>query len=75
MVRLTFVSKAQALAQMKKKFPHLFVEGLPKNPLPDTYIAVPDQLSDAAGIAASMHHLPGVANVMRGSVLPNLCSA
>ena len=68
-VRVTFVSKAQALAKMKKEFPQLWTQHLPENPLPDMYIAVPDQLSDATPIAASMRHLPGVANVMHAGSL------
>ena len=39
--QVTFVSKAEALAQMKKQFPTLFKTGLPSNPLPDSYTVVP----------------------------------
>src|SRR6476660_8400413 len=35
--QVIFVSKAQAEAQMKKKFPHLYAVPLPGNPLPDSY--------------------------------------
>ena len=72
-VRVTFVSKAQALAKMRKEFPALFskVASWPDNPLPDAYVAVPDQLSDAAGIASSIH-LAGVDNVKHG--IPHVCS-
>jgi cell division transport system permease protein len=38
---VTFVSKAQALAQMKHDFPEMFKTGLPGNPLPDAYTVVP----------------------------------
>jgi cell division transport system permease protein len=39
--RVTYVSKAEALKQMKKNFPEMFKTGLPSNPLPDSYIVVP----------------------------------
>jgi cell division transport system permease protein len=39
--RVTYVSKAEALQQMKKNFPEMFKTGLPSNPLPDSYIVVP----------------------------------
>jgi cell division transport system permease protein len=38
---VTFVSKAQALEQMKKQYPKMFQAGLPSNPLPDSYVVVP----------------------------------
>src|SRR5690348_7041086 len=39
--QITFVSKAQALQQMKHNFPDMFKAGLPSNPLPDSYVVVP----------------------------------
>ena len=39
--QVAFVSKEQALAQMKKDFPELFKTGLPSNPLPDSYVVTP----------------------------------
>jgi cell division protein FtsX len=74
-VRVTFVSKAQALARMSKEYPALTSVPGVQNPLPDAFLAVPDQLSDAGGIARSVHRLPGVANVLDGSPLVHLCSA
>ena len=38
---VTFVSKGDALVQMKKQFPEMFKAGLPNNPLPDSYVVVP----------------------------------
>ena len=43
--QVIFVSKAQAEAQMKKKFPHLYTVPLPGNPLPDSYTVVPTKAS------------------------------
>ncbi|HEY5693678.1 MAG TPA: permease-like cell division protein FtsX [Gaiellaceae bacterium] len=39
--QITFKSKAQALAEMKKEYPDMFKAGLPSNPLPDSYVVVP----------------------------------
>src|SRR6201990_1266567 len=38
---VNFVSKAEALKQMKHDFPVLFKTGLPNNPLPDSYTVIP----------------------------------
>ena len=77
MQHLAFKSKAQALALMKKKYPYFFNKGMPplKNVLPDSYTAVPDQLSDLSGLAKSVTsaHWPGVQNVQSGSILRSLC--
>ena len=44
--QITFVSKTQALQQMKKEFPKMFEAGaLPSNPLPDSYTVVPQKAS------------------------------
>jgi cell division transport system permease protein len=42
---VTFVSKAQAEAQMKKEFPDLYKTKLPSNPLPDSYKVIPFKAS------------------------------
>jgi cell division transport system permease protein len=39
--QVTFVSKAEALKTMKKRFPDLYTTPLPSNPLPDSYTVVP----------------------------------
>jgi cell division transport system permease protein len=39
--QVVYVSKEQALAQMKRDFPKLFEAGLPSNPLPDSYVVTP----------------------------------
>jgi cell division transport system permease protein len=44
--QVIFVSKAQAQAQMKKKFPELYKVKLLSNPLPDSYTVVPLSASD-----------------------------
>jgi len=63
---VVFTLKAQALAKMKQKFPALFKNGvkLPPNPLPDSYIALPVELSDRPAIVASVKHAAGVERVM-----------
>ena len=43
--QVIFVSKADAQAQMKKKFPGLYQVPLPGNPLPDSYTVVPTKAS------------------------------
>jgi cell division transport system permease protein len=43
--QVIFVSKAEAQAQMKKKFPGLYQVPLPGNPLPDSYTVVPKKAS------------------------------
>jgi cell division transport system permease protein len=45
--KLIFVSKAEALAQMKRDSPELFRVKLPGNPLPDSYTVVPRTPPDA----------------------------
>jgi cell division transport system permease protein len=66
---VVFVSKEQALKEMKKKSPDLFKGGvLPYNPLPDALTIVPKHGKDAAGIRQSLQHpLPaGVEKVKDG---------
>ena len=67
--RVIFVSKEQALKDMKKKSPELFKDNvLPYNPLPDALTIVPTQGKYASGIRRSLQHpLPaGVKNVKDG---------
>jgi cell division transport system permease protein len=60
-----FVSKTQALAEMKKEAPEL-VEQLPWNPLPDTFVVTAVNSSDLGAIAAkfSSPRPPGVQQVL-----------
>ena len=63
---VTFVSKEQALAQMKKRFPAL-VQNLPSNPLPDSLEVVPKRGEDTSAIAETLQPPPpGVQNVKYG---------
>ena len=39
--QVVFVSKAEALKTMKKRFPDLYTTPLPSNPLPDSYTVIP----------------------------------
>jgi cell division protein FtsX len=72
--QLTYVSKAQALAEMKKQFPKLAIN-LPSNPLPDSYAAAPDQLSDLPKLAHSLSsaHWPGVQTVRAAALVGPVC--
>ena len=67
--KVTFVSKEQALAKMKKDFPRLFQTGLPSNPLPDSYTVVPKKASSTPLIGQDVNQAgwPGVAKVSWGS--------
>ena len=51
----TFVSSAQALKDMKKKFPDL-VRNLSYNPLPDSFVVVPKKAEYNAGIKHDILH-------------------
>jgi cell division transport system permease protein len=64
-----FVSKAQAEAQMRKKFPNLYSTPLPSNPLPDSYTVVPKKPNDTPliGQEVSSANWPGVSDVHWGS--------
>jgi cell division transport system permease protein len=66
---VTFVSKEQALQQMKHQFKKLFTIGLPHNPLPDSYIAVPTKAAYTPVIGKSVRQAgwAGVDNVKWGS--------
>jgi cell division transport system permease protein len=52
--QVTFVSKAEALQQMKKQFPDMFKTGLPSNPLPDSYVVVPVKAAYTPQIGAGV---------------------
>jgi cell division protein FtsX len=60
--QVVFVSKAQALAELKKKFPGLYkAVKLPENPLPDSFTVVPVSPSYTRQVGATVAHAPGVA--------------
>ncbi len=61
-----FISKQQALAQMKKdKTEAALISQLPYNPLPDTIVVTPKQGEDLQKLYASLHPLaPGVEGVI-----------
>ena len=63
--QVRFVSKAQALAEMKKKFPQLFNQAMPANPLPDSFVVTPAKPSCGPELAAAVRaaHWPGVQHV------------
>jgi len=68
--QITFESKQQALAQMKREFPELFKAGqLPSNPLPDSYIVVPTKAAYTPVIGKSVKNAgwSGVDKVNWGS--------
>jgi cell division transport system permease protein len=64
-----FVSKKQAEAQMKKRFPTLYTIKLLENPLPDSYVVVPRKASNTPLIGKSVQqsHWSGVDAVKWGS--------
>ncbi len=63
---VTFVSAADALKRMEKKFPEL-TEDLPANPLPPSHEIVPVRAEDVDAIAASLEPVPaGVDKVKYG---------
>jgi cell division transport system permease protein len=66
---VVFVSKAQAQAQMRKKFPNLYQTPLPNNPLPDSFTVVPVKPNDTPliGQEVANAHWPGVSDVHWGS--------
>ncbi len=59
---LTFVSKEQALEQMKKTEGPMFQTGLPSNPFPDEWVLTPVQAKDTPLIGKQIcqAHYPGV---------------
>ena len=61
-----YVSKEQALVQMKKRYPKL-TRSLPYNPLPDSLEVTPTKGEYIQSVYASLHPLPpGVQNVTDG---------
>ena len=67
---ITFKSKAQALAQMKREYPTMFQAGqLPSNPLPDSYIVAPKKAAFTPLIGKDVRRagLSGVKSVGWGS--------
>jgi cell division protein FtsX len=61
---VTFVSKAQALAELKKSNPGIYKVIKPRrNPLPDAFTVLPTNPSGVRQIRASIAHAPGVATV------------
>lgn len=67
--RVVFVSKEQALEQMKKQFHDLTTVPLPSNPLPDAYTVVPVNAAYTPQIGTEVRqgHWAGVDNVRWGS--------
>jgi cell division transport system permease protein len=67
--RVNFVSKAQAQANMRKRFPDLYKVPLPGNPLPDSYTVVPLKAAYTPQIGKEVQggHWAGVDNVKWGS--------
>jgi cell division transport system permease protein len=68
--QVIFVSKAEAEAQMKKKFPNLYTgTNLPSNPLPDAYTVIPLKASYTPLIGKSVRraHWSGVESTKWGS--------
>jgi cell division transport system permease protein len=65
--KVTFVSKAEALERMKKRFPDLFRTGLPSNPLPASEEIELRRAEDAEAVAGLFAPPPaGVDNVSYG---------
>jgi len=62
---VTFVSKADAFKIMEKKNPEL-TNGLPSNPLPDSFDVIPKNGSDVETIASAIGHPAGVEKVNYG---------
>jgi cell division transport system permease protein len=67
--QVTFISKAQAQAKMKKEFPTLYSTPLPGNPLPDSYTVVPVKAASTPLIGKDVRNgnWPGVNSVSWGS--------
>ncbi len=62
-----FVSKAEALAELRKSQPEL-TQNLHGNPLPDSFAAGPKRGEEAGSIAAAVRGVPGVEQVSVSSV-------
>jgi cell division transport system permease protein len=66
-----FVTKEQALAEMKRREPAL-TRDLPYNPLPDSIEVTPNRAEDIHALYDSLHPLaPGVQTVIEGKQLSN----
>ncbi|HEY1564107.1 MAG TPA: permease-like cell division protein FtsX [Gaiellaceae bacterium] len=67
--QVVFVSKAEALKTMKKRFPELYTTPLPSNPLPDSFTVIPFKASSTPLIGNEVQHAnwAGVDNVKWGS--------
>jgi hypothetical protein len=61
-----FVSKAEALAELRKSQPEL-TENLHGNPLPDSFAAGPTRGDEARSIAAAVRRAPGIEQVSLSS--------
>jgi cell division transport system permease protein len=70
--KFVYVSKAQALVEMKKSEPEL-AAALPYNPLPDEFEVTPKNADDIQTLYTSLAHpmLPGVSKVIDGKVYSN----
>ena len=65
--KIVFVSKAEALARMRKRAPEFFKGGLSYNPLPDAYEITPKQGEYISQISAQLKPAPpGVDEVNNG---------
>ena len=62
---VNFVSKAEAFKIMEKKNPEL-TNGLPSNPLPDSFDVIPKNGNDVEAIASAIGHPSGVEKVNYG---------
>jgi cell division transport system permease protein len=64
-----FISKAQAEATMRKRFPNLYTTALPSNPLPDSYTVIPVRPNDTPLIGQDIAsaHWAAVSDVHWGS--------
>jgi cell division transport system permease protein len=70
--KIVFVSRQQALTQMKRSDPAL-ANSIPYNPLPDEFQVTPKSADDIAQLYASLTHplAPGVDKVIDGKVYSN----
>src|SRR5919198_1448001 len=70
--KYTFVSRAEALAKMKKRYPDLFKAGLTSNPLPASEEVEPKKAEYADAIYRSFSkHPPGVESIGYGRKTAN----
>ncbi len=68
---VVFVSKSEAEARMRKRFPDLYKTKLPSNPLPDSFLVTPTQAKYTPLIGNSVRraHWPGVELARWGSTV------